>query len=484
MVSDCDIMKKKAGIIMKKIAKLLVLFIIISVLSAACSATEKEVFDEDFVKNTEAVDLAGLDIIYKVVVKSNITESVLGYEVDSQFGDLAAQRVKDVKDKLNCNLIINYDNGYHPSAEFVTTSAAGIFVCDVINGISDMWADSARIGALVGLSELEDYIDFRNEEKWGYRKMLEVVYYEDDLYGVVPLLWPEVSVSYGSPIVINEDLISTLGVEDPRDLFENGKWTWDTFDECLGKYYLEEGGEVKHYSLTAGTGAFGTMFLLSNGSHYVEKDLSGNYVCGFYSNEARKAMEKGIEIYFGPNAKTINSTENVAQNLITGRTVLGSLGSDEIIGINGRIAKEMENFGIVCWPSGPDVDPGYIVGCHSNIERCIAFSRLSQFPEASAMVINALYEPFDEYPTLESIIDLMAKNYFYDHRDAEIFYKMYFNSDFTYFHYSMYDFMHAWLSPSKSVSEYLESNESTIKEKFEEYVVPSMRGVDAVWGNS
>ena len=468
---------------MKKIAKLLILAFVISIIATACGSVEAEVFDEDFENDTGIIDLSGLEVIYKVVVNSSITSTVLGYEVDSQFGDLAAKRIKDTQEKLNCKLTINYDNSYHPSAEFVTTSAAGIFVCDVISGISDMWADTARIGMLVGLSELEDFIDFRNEEKWGYRSMLEVVYYEDDLYGVVPLLWPEISVSYGSPIVINENIITAMGFTDPRDLFENGQWTWDTFDQCLADYFVTEGSDVKYYSLTSRPATFGVMFLLSNGSHYVEKDASGNYVCGFYSEAARKAMQKGIDIYFGPNAAAINGSGNGVDFLISERTVLAPLGTDDIIGIRGRIAKEMDNFGLVCWPSGPDVEPGYIVGQHGNIERCIAFSKLSQFPEASAMVINELYEPFEEYPTLESVIELMTKNYFYDKRDSDIFYQMYFNSVYNYFHYSpMYDFMHNWMGATTSVSEYLESNANIINERMQEYAIPAMNGIAAVWG--
>ncbi len=470
----------------KTIAKIILLVMIVSLVSTACADKEEEVFDLDFVRNGSAVDLEGLEIVYEIGVDPNVVDvpNCLGYELDTHMGDLASARLKKTQQDLNCHLDIKYTNNFNSCRAFVAASTSGIFMCDVISGISDMWADVARIGMLVGLSELEDYIDFRNEEKWGHRSMLEVIYYEDDLYGIVPLLWPEISVSYSAPLVINENLISSLGVTDPRDLFENKQWTWDTFDECLGLYYVEEGGQVKHYSLTAGTGAYGVMFLLSNGSHYIEKDPSGNYVCGFYSNEAIRAMQRGIEIFYGPNSKTIDSTSDVEQNLLSDKTVLGALESEKIIGIRARIAKEMDNFGLVCWPSGPNVEPGYVVGHHANINNCISFSRMSQYPEASATIINALYEPFEEYPTIDSMIELMTKNYFFDERDSEIYYQMYFNSVYNYFHYTgMYDFMHAWLSPTKSVSEYLEANKDLINELFEENALPTMRGIAAVWGD-
>ena len=225
------------------------------------------------------------------------------------------------------------------------------------------------------------------------------------------------------------------------------------------------------------------MFILSNGSHFAEKDASGKYIPGFFTPNAMKAMEKAKSIFFGPNSKAIDSNGDAVQNLISEKTVLGSLHSDSIIGISARIAKEMDNFGIVCWPCGPDVEPGYMFGLHHNIERCISFSRMSQHPDVTATIINALYEPFEEYPDLNSLIDLMTSNYFFDRRDSEVFYNMYFNSVYTYFHYNgMYGYMHEWLTANKSITEHIEANTKSIQSKIDEYVLPTMKGIEAVWG--
>ncbi len=470
---------------MKKAAMLLAIVILFSFAVTACGTAEPEIFDVEFEMKGDKIDLEGVGIVYEIGLTDSAlaVPNCLGYELDTVFGDLATKRLKDIQNNLNCIIKLNYVNNGVSCRAFVATSASGAFMCDVISGTSDMWADVARIGMVIGMTELENYIDFRNEEKWGYRNMLEVVYYEDDLYGLVPLLWPEVSVSYGSPIVVNENLIASLGVEDPRDLLENGQWTWDTFDDCLGKYFVQEGSEIKQYALTTSLGNFADMFILSNGSHFAEKDASGKYIPGFFTPNAQKAMEKGKEIFYGPHSNTIDAVGDAVQNLLSGRTVLSSVHSDSIIGISARIAKEMDNFGIVSWPCGPDVEPGYMFGLHHNIERCISFSRMSPHPDVAATIINALYEPFEEYPTLDSLIDLMTSNYFFDRRDSEVFYNMYFNSVYTYFHYSgMYGYMHEWLSASKSISEHIEANTKSIQEKIDEYVLPTMNGIDAVWG--
>jgi hypothetical protein len=142
----------------------------------------------------------------------------------------------------------------------------------------------------------------------------------------------------------------------------------------------------------------------------------------------------------------------------------------------------MDNFGILSWPIGPDVEPGYNFATHSNIEMCIAFSRVSKNPEATAAIINAIYEPFDGYETLDDIIDHMARSYFFDRRDAVVFYDMFRASEYNYFHYGLHSSTQDWLSANKSISEYIEANEEKITEGINEYVMPSVRGIDALWG--
>lgn len=468
---------------MKKIAKILLVAMFLSIFATACGSTEPEVFDVDFVKESGSIDLEGIGIIYKIYIPSTIDPKnvCLGYEIDTVFADLASKRLNDVQQNMNCTVDIVYDTG--SVWDYYAAVISGTFVSDVVMGVSDVWTDAARLGMMVGLSELEDYIDFRNEAKWGYRNMLEVVYYEDDLYGLNPLLWPEVSVAYGTPLVVNEDLISALGETDPRDYLENGEWTWDKFREVLERYYVKEGSEVKYYALTCSPAAFGNMFILSNGSRYAEKNDKGEYVPGFFSPEAIKAMDEGLDIFYGTLSETIDKETDPIEAMLSGMTVLGGINSDNIIGLRGRIAKEMANFGILSWPTGPDVEPGYAFAEHANIERCISFPRASKHSDVAATIINAIYEPFEGYETLDDILELMTRNYFFDERDSKVFYNMYLNSDYNYFHYSgMYGMFHQWLTSNKTPIEFIEANEDFMATKMEEYILPAMRGIDAVWG--
>jgi hypothetical protein len=471
---------------MRKFIKITALIAALSLLLISCASAD-EVFDVEFEQMSEGLDLGGVEIVYEVGLDPSIWDSptCLGYELDTHLGDLASARLKKVQSDLNCKVKINYTNNFTSCRAFVACSASGAFLCDVISGISDMWRGPASSGMLVGLSELENYIDFRNEEKWGNRNILEVIYYDSDLYGIVPMLWPEVSVSYSGITVVNEDIISAIGASDPRDLLENGEWTWENFRDCLERYYLIEGNDVKHYALTCSTHTLGAMYLLSNGFRMSVKKSNGELSPGLMTNEALAAMDEALAIYNGPLAVTLDTQGSAVDRLIYGTTVLGCVSSDNVIGINGKISKEMTNFGLVSWPTGPNVVPGYAAGFHANIDRCIVFSRASHYPESTAAVISAIYEPFDEYPTFNDIMELMSRSYFFDPRDSKVYYDMYTNSQFAYFFTSagpLYASLGEWVLSRKSPAEYIESIENQLKERMIDSVAHSQNAISAIWG--
>lgn len=335
----------------------------------------------------------------------------------------------------------------------------------------------------MGLSELEEYIDYRNEEKWGSRSILEVLYWEDDVYGLIPMSWPTSSVSYTGLTVINEDLIASLNATDPRDLYENGQWTWETFRNCLEQYYIQEGNEVKQYAITAQyLGNFGENYILSNGYRLAEKGPDGQYRSGLHDPRALTAMIEAQDVLYGPLSNTIKYNVDPAEHLINGTSVLGILHYAEYL--TDKVVKEMPNFGLIAWPSGPNVDPGFIATNHHNLERAIVLSRYSHNIEATAIAINALYEPFEEYPNSESIKDFLYKTFFFDRRDADLYYDLFLASQYSYFGSAPWNSLSSWIENGQTPTEYIESNIDSIEEYIKEEIAPTKQGIEAVWGDA
>ena len=474
---------------MKTAVKTIILILLSLLMLAACGTQESEVFDLDLSIQSDKTDLEGVTIKYlRETGGQGIhyagSEQVLGYEIGTVLGDLAMQRLKDVEKNLNCKFDIKYfsDTGssYADYNNFRMNNAVGEYYCDIFCGVSDRFREDMKMGALMGLSELEDFIDFRNEDKWGRRNILEVLYWEDDIYGLIPMSWPASSVSYQGLTVVNEDLITSVNAVDPRDLFENGQWTWQTFRDSLEQYYVQEGSEVKQYAVTFQySGDIGMVYMLSNGFRLAEKGPDGNYRSGLRSPQAMTAMTEALDIMNGPLSYTISINESHIDALNNGRTVFGVLHMAEYL---ENIVKVMTNFGIVAWPSGPDVDPGFIATSHFNLERAIVLSRFSPNIEAAAIALNALYEPFEEYPTTESIREFLYHTYFFDRRDADMYYDLFLNSQYSYFGTATWNTMFEWLDFNGSPAEYIESRLETVEEHISKEVAPSKRGVDSVWG--
>lgn len=478
---------------MKKMSKLLLLVLAVVLFATACGAAEiDESFDLDINSgSTGKVDLSGFEMIYEFGSNESdglITENVLGFRPESQFADLAKARIKEVENDYNCKITLNY-NTTQRCHTFISLSYAGIFMCDVISGISDMWADAARAGMLVGLSELSDFIDYKDEDKWGNRSILEVIYYEDDLYGLIPMGWPELNhSSFGYPLAVNEDIVARLSQPDPREYVENGTWTWATFRECMANYTVVEGSETRHYALSAHWPYYTEMFIRSNGDSLVHKNDDGTYSYGFRTPTAIKAMEEAKSIWhtdfkYAISSLMTDTVEQTVNDFVDEKSVMCVAPTGYLYGQDARISLNVENFGILTWPLGPDADPGLVYGIMENNNYCIAFSSLSKNSEDCAIIINALYEPLPGFETPDDIKSYMEHNFFFDERDCDNFLKMYYNQEYNYFHYNMRTQYITFLEQTtRTVTESVDIVSSIADQIFEEDVMPSVRGIEAVWG--
>ncbi|MBQ6052535.1 MAG: hypothetical protein IJL30_04515 [Clostridia bacterium] len=472
---------------MKKAVKMCLVIMMSIIVFVACAPQEKEIFDVDFTFESDKTDLEGVTVKYMRRTGdqsfSAEDEQVLGYAVDTMLADLAVQRIKDVQENLNCILDISYYSDGSVVTNFRMSIAAGVYFCDVISGTSDTFRDSMKAGTLVGLSELGEYADFHNEDKWGKSNVLEILYWNDDAFGFIPAAWPTASVSYRGLTVVNEDLINALNAEDPRDLYENGKWTWGTFRECLEKYYVEEGGEVKHYALSSSGDDVGANYLLSNGFKVALKGTDGKYHSGITEPYALEAMDEANYVYYGALSHTIDrrgGNTTPVEALVGGKTVLGVMHYVEYVTSN--IAKQMTNFGLLPWPSGPNVEPGYMACHYTNLENVLVVPQTTPHLEATALTLDALYAPFEQYPDLDSVKDLLYHTYFFDRRDADVYFGMFLSTQFTRLGAPTNQALGEWITSRVAPSEYIESHLEKLEEYIEEEVAPSKIAIEIVWG--
>lgn len=477
---------------MKKIIETLLCLVLLFA-TVSCAQKESESFDVDLLSygSSEGISLEGRNIKYIFNPEMNwavtaASDSFLGYAYETNLADAAIKRVAEVEKKLDCVITIEQRTQAHDYVKAPILS--GVYVTDIVSGISDMIGDYCRLGCYVGMSELSDYIDINDSDKWGTRPFLETMYYKDDLYGLVPAAWPELThINFGYPIVFNGNIFATNGITDPREYVENNEWTWDKFAEVVAEAHIEEGGEVKHYGFMGAERMIAEMFIFSNGATFVSVNSDGEPYFSLFDEKGQTAMDACNNIlnnickdYIAKYALTYNH-DQIAKAFVSEEASMAAIYTGYIYGRDAIVAQGLYDFGILSWPHGPDVADDFTFGVIENIYTAVAIPVTSPDPISVAAVLNELYEPLEGFETRETVQEYMSHNYFFDQRDADTFFRMYDNCIYEYFHWYDSDVISDYIG-NQSAIEYVSANKSTVESRFEDDSLPIVEAIISMHG--
>ncbi len=470
-----------------------VIFCAVIVFSTVSCATEgEERFDLDLtVMETNEADFEGqkLKYLFDPVMNwavSASNDSFLGYTYNTVLADAAIKRVKEIEVNHNCTLIIESRSGLH---EYVKAPVfSGVYVADIVSGISDMIGDNCRVGLYVGMSEVSDIIDITDFSKWGELPFLETMFYNNDLYGLVPAAWPELTqINFGYPVVFNGAIFAANGLTDPREYVETGTWNWNKFSETVESAHFEEGGVVKHFGFMASSSVLTEMFLFSNGAAPISLDADGNPYFSMYERAGTSAIDACINFYqtykdtcLHKNALRYNHDE-IAQGFCLEEASMAAIYTGYIYGRDAIVAQKVYNFGILPFPHGPDVPDDYAYGVIENIYSAFAMPLTTTNARHTATIINELYDPLEGFETREIVQEYMSYNYFFDERDADVFFRMYDNCVYNYFHWTNAGLLNNFLGQHSSV-EFVSANETSINELIVDYCIPIVDSILNIYG--
>ena len=134
------------------------------------------------------------------------------------------------------------------------------------------------------IQPIDSYIS-RSEDKWLAFDIMDDIKYGDKYYGVTDHFWGDTFFVY-----YNKDLFDNeLSVkENPKDLYNSGKWNWDTFYDLAKQMTKKDSGNnIIQY------GAIHTqlnLFALSAGATVVKAN-NGNFTNTLNSKEMKDAAE-------------------------------------------------------------------------------------------------------------------------------------------------------------------------------------------------
>ena len=474
---------------MKKVL-LLSLILILSFAVFGCSTDVDDGTIQDNnseVQEVQLVDLEGFDFDYYVAISRTNSDTILGYLPNTEFGDIALQRIAEVENDLNCKIIIK-PALFAAVSTTLTKMMAGGDVYDAIQSESYAYDPFIAREAFMPYSEVADIINYTDEEKWGKRNLLEPMVYQNELYGIMPATWPELYYTYfGHPLLVNEDLVKAQGHNDPREFVEQKQWDWNKFSQVLQDYTVINGDDIL-YAMTVHPQYFVESSLRSNGGSLAVKEDSG-YVSGINKKNALDAFIWCSQIYSTDRAECFNrkvtDTVAVANYFIDQKAVMTIQPVERIYGVEGVISFKLDaEIGVLPFPNGPMGTYGKWTGTFESMNFIITIPTLAEDYRASAHILNYLYRPLPGYETKEKQLESYNKNVFFDKRDSDVFFTMLDNAQYTYFIQGVRSFYEgsAALKSATAVTSKIDSASKAYQVILEKNIIPAYESVEYIWG--
>ena len=452
---------------------LLTLFSFLFCISCAGSEVD-EVVPEYTVEITE-IEYGGADFCF---AQRNATystgEEYFGFVVETEFADLAMKRINEVEKRYNINVTAN-TSGQSVSDLVTTNSVAGLVPYDALQAHSSSQTGLARSGYLYDFTLLSDIIDYTDQEKWGIKEELKPMCWDHGLYGVVPAAWPILKyLTMDGVMVVNENYISNLNQTDPRELVERDEWTWRTFEELMPIYnHINDAGDEVVALYTSYHWLFRTI-QTTNGEPVIFKDENGEFQLGLHSPITFEAMQTAWNWTWGEYRTylRIDGSDQITMlnGFLNGTCVLSLMSGTDLCGSEKSVAYNMENFGVVPFPHGPNGTVNNTGSTITTTRFVITIPTLCKDPTMSAVVLNAIYDPLPGYEKEESVIEHLRRQYFFDDRDVTNFVNMYRTELYNYRHEALTD-VYISVPGNISVRERLESYSEADEENRQKYVL-------------
>ena len=470
----------------KLIALTLAVFLLLTV-SCASGDASAELFEEEFSTGEEEVDLCGFT--FEIRFYDDYTPedgSVCGYKNGSSFNDAAVKRVKDVENEMNCIIKPTNSGGLGLESNFTVIQLSGLNFCSAIMTSSYSLRPAIESGLFEPLSQVSDIIDYTDSKKWGNWRILEQSVWDGDIYGVVPIQWPEVEMSEGYLFVFNEKFADLLGQPDPREFIEDRSWSREKLGEMMLIYTTEDLGHPLKALMTYEGHFYDTALRANNAQAY--KLVDGKYVSGYHTPEGLEALTWADDFLHVTYADCIYPAPGTEQErndvFINEDSAMIYTRVANAFGSNDPIPYSVENTCILPMPNGPErvkTNAPY-----TTFFECVHDNIL--FPingnlESSAIIVNALFEPLDGFDA-DELKEYYMRYLCRSETDFNVAKELFANGRYSF----VSDGIRApvvealYGHHSKTVAAILESTETAQNELVQKYLVPTVSSLEGIFG--
>ena len=393
------------------------LAILAGLLLTSCSGEPVELMN--FIDESSGIDYEGYQCYYLSRVSDNADTHILDYDRTTLQGEALIKRIDDIKNDINVEVII--DKTYDEST-YQTAAMSGLVKADIV---SIFYMNAMQVlasgGFLYHITDFPEYIDLSDTEKYGGANVLEPVMIDSVPYAVQPLYWPGYQTTDNMILVSNTDMLSTNGITNFHEFYENETWTWDTFEnELLKKFNVENSNGIVH-ALSVKESEFFDMMIYSNNVQFVTKNANGENVANTLPESFITAYDKTLEwLTTYENIDSDNKWVSIEDFLAENAAVTLAQGLQVT---QGAIAYKSSSFkyNIMPFPSGPDAPYGKWANFIMSM-RGAGIARASSEPTIAAHTLSLLLEPFEDFGGRNGLSDFYNTSVFLSETDTEIFF--------------------------------------------------------------
>lgn len=418
--------------------KLLILLSVVLVFSfvTSCASGGPELLSFMSGDSSFTADLGGRDVLIGVA-QINKDSIVPISEDTSTKADTQRRIIGDVEKKLNCTVkqdVVDYDN---IAANIIADNCK----FDLLYSHTATHFDLIKAGLFYDISKMEG-IDLSNEAKWGSAQDQTHRTYQGKVFGVKP---QNAGSAYGSlegVILSNDALIQSFGQPTPKELLEQGQWTFDTFVD-----YLTDVSDMSSDEPTYGMSIYSGQLhqipitaIFANGSQLLNISDSGAYSFDLISDpKAIKALEWSKEVYDTGVVVEDVFDDTPAGFFTNGRSSMFLGGA--WIGTTNRDGYPLNSletgYSFICVPYGPDGVYGETYSSFIFVSNSISVPITSDEYEMACFLNEFCVEP-----TEAEMLELQeeTKNYYFFHpEDYDYVMDMASNAAYTYLYAELDD---------------------------------------------
>ena len=458
---------------MKRIFASILLSAMILAMFSACSGTEVTLLnflpDGDF-----TMDLNNKVVTIGTELNSDSDDepdTIFEHAANTTMYDAILNRLDSLEKKYNCQIeFLDCGYGNQMIANMMPLASTGDPEIDIIFGHnSNMLGHFAVDGILYPLDQLKEYINYEDSEKFGSAGLLEAAMVNGVPHAVQPVQWAGFTNSFAFYITWNRALFSEFGLPDLHEYYENGTWTFDSYENLFSAYEAVADEDIDLSYIQRGFFTYASM--LANGVKFCANDGTQFY-SDFNSDKSYKAIDWSLNLY--------NRYEDVIffhdyaygyEDYCEGKVMMMPANTKTITQSVPYYA-DFE-FGVMPFPCGPDAEYGEWANFVESL-RGFAISTFSDVPEAAATIINDLCEPFSEISNESGLKDYYREQVFFTDLDTEIFLEVgkHVRHLYTAHGMAIYDFMTS-IKGAQSVAQLIQTHENPIEALVLEQIRPN-----------